>query len=378
MNLGINSTTLNEIKMSGFSRFSIGITKALLSKDPNALIYLDKKNIYEDLDFWKNKNLRAVNSIYNVNSTTENFSRLFWNQFVLPRMTYKDKVNVIYSTTPDGSCKPNFEQYITIHDLIPIIYPDSNPRLKFYYKYFLPNIISACKGIFVTSRNTKYDLLQHFNFEEDKIHVIYQGYNDEIFFPNRNIENASVRLPEIFDSNSAIEAQFLLCVAESRPYKNLNRLIRAFARANLNNLNLVLVGKKTRLSEGLETLALSLGVRQQVIFSYDTSDMDLQYLYNNALAFIFPSLYEGFGIPPLEAMACGCPVAASQTSSLPEICGDAALFFDPEDTDSISNSFQLLYYNQNLRNELSIKGIERAKKFTYNSAADKILEVVCT
>jgi hypothetical protein len=112
MNLGINATALNETIMDEFSSFSISIIKALLSEDENATIHLDTKKIYEDPDFWQNKNLKAVNSVYNINSTTENFSRRSWNQLVLPRSAYKDKINVIYLTTPEGSCNLTFEQFI--------------------------------------------------------------------------------------------------------------------------------------------------------------------------------------------------------------------------------------------------------------------------
>ena len=374
MKLGINSVNSNQFKMSGFSRFSIGITRALLSISPDSVVYFDSLKI--DRKQWSYSNVKTVNSISSFNSLTENFSRLFWSQFILPKLAFNDGVKTLYSTTPEGSTKPTFDQYITIHDLIPIKYPKSNPRLKYYYKYYLPKLIAASKGIFVTSQSTKNDLIYNFNLNEAKVVVIYQGYDKNTFCQKdiNGLEN--IDLSDIDRLKPIINAPFLLCVAESRPYKNLERLIRAFSKVSLKDLSLIIVGRRSKHSQYLELLSESLGINKNAVFVYDLPDSYLHYLYSKATAFIFPSLYEGFGIPPLEAMACGCPVAVSRTSSLPEVCGEAAIYFDPLSQDSISEAIKSLVSNPILLKELSSKGIIQANKFSYINAATKILNVI--
>jgi glycosyltransferase involved in cell wall biosynthesis len=377
MNFAINASTIRNHKIDGLTRFSVGIINALISKYPEVLIYTGYHELDADLDHLANirANIREINGFIELNSTLENISRIFWNQYLLPKYAVKDSINVVFSTAPEGSTQPTFDQYITVHDLIPIIYPESSPRLKYYYKFILPKVITASKGIFVTSENTKSDLLNHFKIDSHCVHVIYQGFDQTLFYPLSENENSAWEKDTSSNVKTLTSLPFVLCVAESRTYKNLYKLISAFSKIDYEDLHLLIVGNKTKLNKDLELLPIKLGISNRVCFTGKISDKELLYLYNKALAFIFPSLYEGFGIPPLEAMACGCPIAASKASSIPEVCGDAALYFDPENEESMSKTIATLISSPNILEELSIKGKDRATKFTYSNAADKILEI---
>jgi glycosyltransferase involved in cell wall biosynthesis len=373
MNIGINASILSDSKMDGFTRFSIGIIEELYAKNPQSYIY----SKYKKFSFSLEDNLvRDIKGIFEYNSTLENISRLIWNQYSLPNITKKDSIKSVFSTTPEGTTFPTFNQYITIHDLIPIIYPESSPRLKYYYLYYLPRLIKACKGIFVTSHNTKIDLIKYYQLNQDKIYVIYQGYDQKTFYRLRDADKLFLGNKLKNKYSLDLSSRFILCVAESRSYKNLTRLIIAFSKLTISDLNLVIVGNKSKLSSDLEKMPNELGILKKVYFTGKVSDEELNYLYNQATVFAFPSLYEGFGIPPLEAMACGCPTIVSNASSLPEVCGDAAIYFNPEDTDSMKKSIESLLNDELFLKQLSFSGIERAKKFSYSKAAEKVLNVI--
>jgi glycosyltransferase involved in cell wall biosynthesis len=376
MNIGINASLLTNSKMDGITRFSIGIIEELYAKYPELYIYSRYQSFNFGLD-QKNR-VRDIKGIIEDNSILENASRIFWNQYVLSKAAEKDSISSVFSSAPEGTTNPKFNQYITIHDLIPIIYPDSSPRLKYYYIYFLPNLIKASKGIFVASHSTKNDLLKFYKVDPEKICVIHQGYNEKLFRTLTPFENIILGERHKVETSLDVSLPFILCVAESRPYKNLSRLIIAFSRLQKNNLRLVIVGNRSKLSGDLEDMPNKLGISNRVFFTGRISDDELVFLYNKATAFVFPSLYEGFGIPPLEAMACGCPTIVSNASSLPEVCGDAVIYFNPEDTNSISKSIANLIDDEALLQKLSFKGRERAKNFRYSNAADKILETICS
>jgi glycosyltransferase involved in cell wall biosynthesis len=170
--------------------------------------------------------------------------------------------------------------------------------------------------------------------------------------------------------------EYLLSVGETRPYKNIPRLLEAFARLDAPGLDLVLVGRHDPRERDLRALAERLGVGGRVRFLGFVPDEQLAALYSGAVAFVFPSLYEGFGIPLLEAMACGCPVVTSDLASMPEVCGEAAVYVDPSDADAIAAGMASVVGDREMSAALARRGLERAARFSYRSAAESILEVL--
>ena len=265
---------------------------------------------------------------------------------------------------------------ITVHDLIryfdmigygPLIHRP-NVKDRFWLNLDYHGVKKAAK-IIVPSGRTKLDLMKFLGVPEDKIRVIYHGV-DEVFKPTKGWRPC--------------EEPYVLFVGSEHPRKNLTTLLIAFGKLKkeypeFRDVKLVKAG---RIGGGEEdfrrrTLELikSLGIEKDVVFVDWISQESLASMYTNAEVFAFPSLYEGFGWPPVEAMACGCPVISSNTSCMPEILGDAALYVNPRDVDGWKEALALILSDSNLRRKLTSRALERAKFFTWERAAKETLEV---
>ena len=262
---------------------------------------------------------------------------------------------------------PVCPQIITIHDILPIRFPEVYPRIKYYFQFILPQLIRASDAIITTSNYTKQEILDHYNCPKTPIHVVYQGYREDIF---------NLKSDDLEPAHCRPQPPFILCVGETRPYKNLRRLIEAFSRANCPNLELRIVGNLNKCDRPLLDYPKQLGCHERVKFLGFVPDDALADLYRQAIAFAFPSLYEGFGIPPLEAMACGCPVLASNQTAIPEVCGQAALYINPYDVDDIAQGILQLVNNPPLRQQLRERGQQRVQSFRYRQMGDRILDIL--
>lgn len=300
---------------------------------------------------------------------TGNSLRFLWYQTLLRADLKHRGVDLFYSPVPDGMIRPPCRQVITIHDVLPLRYPESNPRLQYYYRYVLPRIITASSAVITVSRATKDDLVNWYGLDGDHIHVVYQGYRRDVFqpVPRDEVERVLARHGL---------GEYVLTVGETRPYKNIPRLLEAFAGVQRAGVQLVIVGRLNKRGVDLTAMARSLGIQDRVRFMDGVPDDVLAALYSGARVFAFPSLYEGFGIPPLEAMACGCPVLVSRSSSLPEVCGEAALYVDPLEVSSIREGLDRLLADAVLSSDLASRGLERAKTFSYNVAASNIYRIL--
>ena len=247
---------------------------------------------------------------------------------------------------------------LTIHDMIHEIYPEifsSKDKTRECKKLLAQKAVK----IIAVSVNTKKDIIRFFSIDTNKIEVIYHGSPFDM--NNSSDDKINIDLPE----------KYILFVGSRSGYKNYDLFIEAIAPLLVENneLKVVCVGGgnfKEIEKEKFKRLNII-----NKIFQYSVSDNILAYVYQKAIAFVFPSLYEGFGIPILEAFSCGCPVIASNTSSLPEVTGDAAIYFDPTDKLSMLNSIQKVIYNDELKKQLINKGIERVKEFTWKKTAEK-------
>lgn len=281
---------------------------------------------------------------------------------------------------------------VTVHDLGYLRYPDAHrPRDRRYLDWSTRWNAQQATLVLADSQATKDDLVQAYAVARDKIRPVYLG-RDETLGPVRDPDALAV-VRERF----GITGRYLLYVGTLQPRKNLARVIEAFARVTAaspalgrageqpegrprdrgaTDLQLVLAGKRGWLYDDLFALTARLGLANRVIFPGYVADADLPALLSGAVAFVFPSLYEGFGFPVLEAGACEVPVITSNTSSLPEVAGDAALLVDPHDVDAIAAAMARLIAEPDLRAELIRRGRENIKRFSWEKCARETLAVL--
>ncbi|MCX6763506.1 MAG: glycosyltransferase family 1 protein [Candidatus Moranbacteria bacterium] len=266
---------------------------------------------------------------------------------------------------------------VTIHDLILIHYPTIrgttlNPLfywLKFLaYKFVIRFAITRAEKVIAVSNFTRKDILSHYAVNPEKVEMTYEAADDFCWTSNEN--------PEIILKKYAIIKPYLLYVGNPYPHKNLEKLILVFADiiSARPDLHLVLVGKDDYFYARLQTVAKENNIKN-VIFAGYVLDKDLDVVYRQAILYVFPSLYEGFGIPPLEAMAKGTPVASSDHACMQEILGDSAYYFDATSKNKIAEGLIKILNNENLRKELTARGYEQIKKYSWKKMAKQTLEI---
>lgn len=306
-------------------------------------------------------------------SYKNHFRRDFWEQGYLPLKLRKANIDVYHGP---NYVLPIFSKnglVLTIYDMTLFASQEwYKPISRFRVQRLLKTSAKRAHKIITGSENSKRDIIEILKVPEEKVQVIYIGI-DDVYRPiddRRGLDFVKTRY--------GITSRFILHVGSLNPRKNIPRLIDAYNMLPakiLKEYELVIVGKKSWKADKIFAETKKLGLEDRVIFTGFVADSDLPLLMNAADLLAFPSLYEGFGIPPLEAMACGTPVVASNTSSIPEVVGDAALLFDPYNVEEIANAMYRALTNEQLRDELRQKGFERAKQFSWEKAARETLAV---
>ena len=264
------------------------------------------------------------------------------------------------------------KKVVTVHDMVYKAFPDTvRGRTKFMLNMGLKRSMRRADIIVTDSEFSKEEILKYFPQHKRKIRVVPCGVDLERFKPCTDLERISK-----VKSSLGIEGDY---VGTSEPRKNLRRLIAAYAafvkKVGENSPKLVLAGGKGWLDGEIYASVRKLGLEGKVLFTEYVPAGDMTPLMCGALAFVFPSLYEGFGMPPLEAMACGAPVLTTNAASLPEVVGDCAVICDAYSVKSIAQGLYRLYSDKDLRAQLSRKGIERAKGFTWERSAQMLHDI---
>jgi glycosyltransferase involved in cell wall biosynthesis len=292
-----------------------------------------------------------------------------WTQFALPLKLFGQgkKPDIFFSPSHYGPRFSPVKNAISIMDLSFIYFPylfnkrDLN-QLKSWTAY------SAKKAslIFTISNSSKNDILKEYQLPSNRVVVTHLGVKQD---------NKDTKVKDI-KNKYKIEGDYILFVGTLQPRKNIERLIEAFSKIDNKDLKLVIVGKKGWQYEAILAAPEKYGISSKVMFLDFVPDEDLVGLYSEALCYVLPSLYEGFGLPILEAMKYGCPVITSNVSSMPEAGGDAALYVNPEDVSDITKKLDELTSNEKLRKELIEKGYEQVKKFSWEKTAKQTLEAL--
>ena len=302
-----------------------------------------------------------------------------------PNYSFREQVHVpwvLHRERPDVFHAPHYvlpagvrcRSVVTIHDCIHLMFPQYLPN-RAAYAYARASMWAASRRsdrILTVSEASKRDILHFFNVPPEKIVVVYNAI-DEHFGVTPPAEDVA-RVRERYQ----LDHQFVLYVGNIKPHKNLVRLIEAFdelRRTGFDEVKLLIIGDQISRLPALRRAVHGHKLHKHVRFLGYVSDQTLSVLYRLASAFVFPSLYEGFGLPPLEAMASGTPVVTSNVSSLPEIAGDAAILVDPYDVDSIVDGMRRVLSDPALAAELRRKGIERAREFSWERSVAKTRQV---
>jgi len=265
---------------------------------------------------------------------------------------------------------------LTVHDLSFIRDPESaTPVLRHYLNAVVPRSVARADHVLADSQATRADLVELYRTPAEKISVLYSGVHESFQPVTDPATLAAVRA-----RYGLGDAPFVLAVGTLQPRKNYVRLIQAFAAiSNLqprtSNLHLVIAGDKGWRYDAIFAEVEKLGLGDRVRFPGFVADADLPALYSAARVLAYPSIYEGFGLPMLEAMACGAPVVASTASCMPEVAGDAALLVPPTDVDGLAAALDLALTDEALRADLIVKGRARARQFTWDKSARQLLDI---
>jgi len=308
--------------------------------------------------------------------------QLFIAPFLLNKLSREgiDIVHDLFNFAPFLLSYGRYKKVVTVHDIRSFLSRNMYPtgqRLGFYirYKYILPLILARADSIIAISNNTKQDLCRHLGVRANKIRVVYHGIDDSY----KPIEDP-VRLNKV-KSDYKLNYPFILGISTWGCMDNVRSLIESFKllRKNIVNDSLNLGDMKLVFFGYFEPRTVSwvkeIGLGNDIVFLGYIPESDLAPLYSLATLFVYPSLYEGFGFPPLEAMACGTPTIVSDVSSLPEVVGDGALKVDPYDSVKLAKEIESILSNKEAARHLSLKGRERAAKFTWGETASETLKI---
>jgi glycosyltransferase involved in cell wall biosynthesis len=294
--------------------------------------------------------------------------RFIWNTLYYPILSRHAALRI--STTTHGSITSS-NQLLTIHDLLSLKYGNISKHQRFYFRYLLPTLIKKSNLIIAVSETTKKDIIELVGCPPEKIKVIYNGYDKQRYHPAKNSSNLIQRRYKVNN--------YFLAIGPTYPHKNFENLLSAYKKLSTDIKKthpLVIAGGLNPYLQTIKSFAKKEGLENDVYFlGYVPAEL-MPALYQEARALLFPSIYEGFGIPLVEAMACGCPIATSDTSSMPEVCGDAALYFNPHSTNSILSTLTELVRTDTDRKTLIQKGLARAELFTWEKSATQFKSLI--
>jgi len=341
----INSRFLTQ-RITGTQRTAIEISLHLRELMPNVL-FVSPKNIHHT---------KIANKL---NTKTIGISvGHLWEQIDLP--LYLRKLgNPLLLNLVNTAPLLYRNQIVTIHDLAFLRHPEwFSKKFYLFYRTLIPKIAKRAKKIVTVSNFSKKEIINLLNIPSQKVEVVYNGISREFFLnPSLKREN------------------FILAVSSLDPRKNFENLILAFKKLNLKKYKLLIVGSRNKVFSNTKIQKLVKEI-SNIEFTGYVSDEELIRLYQKAKLFVYPSLYEGFGLPPLEAMACGTPVVVSSVASLPEVCGDATYYVNPYDVNDIARGIETVLKDELLQKELIQKGLKRVKLFSWEKSAKKLLKII--
>ncbi len=364
MLIGVDSRPLREKQTSGIPMY----VRSLLE----ALAMIDQKNEYilyahKDFDYpMPGGNFRKRSG------AVTRYGSL-WMQAELPLWLTQDKVDIFWGTQHilPLLMSRRIKAILTVHDLVHYVFPETMKRRNFLInKYIIPPSIHRTDAVVAISNWTLSDVKKYLAPKNKIMEVVHQGVGRPIFPRNRVVAKEKIK------EHYGLEGPFLLTVGTFEPRKNIAGLFKAFSLiADKIPHRLAVVGQKGWKNQNIISEIQESKIKDRIHLLGYVPDEILPDVYSAADVFVFPSLYEGFGFPPLEAMACAVPVVASNVSSIPEVVGDAAMLVNPYDPPDIARGILKVVTDLSYRQEIIMKGITQASKFTWNKTAEHMLEI---
>ena len=365
MNIGIDGRAASLYRGTGIGTYTYELLNALSSID----------NFYRYVIFMKDNNKLDINFKNNFFTSFYNFpiEKNFWD--TISHYPYIPKKTIdIYHNPQNGIGLPRENDcpiVITLHDIIPLKMPETvSDKYLNIFSQNLEFILKNANGIITVSDFSKDDIANTLNYPKDKIFVTPLA-SQKIYGPIDKVE-AKIFLQKKYK----ITGNYILNVGGFSPRKNILGLLDAFSKVldiYHDDLKLVIVGNHGKSYSLYKERAEKLNISSKVLFPGFIPVDDLNYFYNGAETFVYPSFYEGFGLPPIESMSCGTPVISSNKTSLPEVVGDASLSINPYDVDEISDAILRVLMDKALREKLIFKGIVRSNKLNWNTTARKTI-----
>lgn len=362
----INATNIGRT-LNGIGVYTLSLLKALSAMETglNFIVYLNKncEPHLRGIEFPDNFSLRWVSRRLSPDYHFKaNILRLLYANY----LSIKHRKLLVFTTSQSEACFFRTNQIITIHDVIPLLFREFHKKQYYFFRYILKFALRAAKCVITPSRHSQGLIKEMYQIPAGKIQVIPNGIQ------------AGYKIGP--KSGMLEKDEFILYTGRISPMKNIAGIFKAFARIKDKiPHNLVIVGEeKNMIEEEIHAGRLSREdvENERVIFKGHIPDVEVRDLMKRASLLIFPSLYEGFGLPPLEAMACGCPVVASNAASLPEVCGSAAYYVDPYRIESITEGMYRVLTNRRLGKYLIHKGFTRAKLYSWEASASGHLSVI--
>jgi glycosyltransferase involved in cell wall biosynthesis len=287
-------------------------------------------------------------------------NRILWTQFNLPKIYKELHSSLIFSPIPEAPLYSGCRYIVTVHDLIPLRFPQKFSRLTAYFRYYIPQVLRQAEHIICDSQATAEDVAKFFQIPAQKMTVIPLA-----------CDTINFRYLDLPDQN------YFLYTGRHDAYKNLERLIMAFASLpDRTNYELWLAGPPNAYTPLLIAQVAELGLQSSIKFLGYVPYDQLPILMNQAIALVFPTLWEGFGLPILEAMACGTPVITSNLSSMPEVAGDAALLINPYSVGEIAEAMQTVARDSKLRSQLKTASLARADQFSWHKTGEATAKIL--
>jgi len=377
MKIGLDIRTLMEARYSGVSEYSYNLVKEILRLDPvnqYKLFYNSFRDISKHLPSFYLANVELVGKSY----PNKIFNYLLQKFLVYPKIDQLLEVNLFFMPHLNFiALSPQSKSVLTVHDLSFLRYSEFFSWRKNFWHYMInvKQLVNNFTRIIAVSANTKNDLIKLLQVNPAKIKVIYSGVGEDY----QPIKAGGFELAEVRKKYN-LPTRFILYLGTLEPRKNVEGIIRAYselrvASYELRDYKLVIAGGRGWRSSRIFSEWQESKYKEDIKFLGYVDKQDKVFLYNLATVFIYPSFYEGFGLPPLEAMACGLPVITSYSSSLPEVVGDAAILVDPYNITDIAQALNQVLSNQDLQDSLIIKGLARASQFKWGKSATEYLEV---